>query len=82
MMFKDGIPLPPKLFRTNGHSHFNMVNLPISPCAEVRAAEQRTGTVAGTFKHGRDTDASILKERQRTNDGINRQIQRLLIQVN
>ncbi len=49
--------------------------------AEVRAAEERTGTVAGTFKHGRDTDASILRERQKTNAGINRQIQRLLIKV-
>ncbi len=46
--------------------------------AEMKAAEERTGTMAGTFKRIREVDADIVKNRQATNEAINRQIQRIL----
>ncbi|NLH98697.1 MAG: hypothetical protein GX446_04290 [Chthonomonadales bacterium] len=49
--------------------------------AEMRAAEERTGTVAGTFKRIREIDADIVKNRQQTNEAINKQIQRVLTKV-
>jgi hypothetical protein len=49
--------------------------------AEMKAAEERMGTVAGTFNRIRELDADILKNRQATNDAINRQMQKLLIEV-
>jgi len=49
--------------------------------AEIKAAEERTGVVAGTYKRIRELDADIVRNRQATNEAINRQMQKLLTKV-
>jgi hypothetical protein len=49
--------------------------------AEMQAAEERTGQVAGTFKRIREIDSDIVRNRQETNAAIQKQMQRILTKV-
>ncbi len=49
--------------------------------AEMKAAEERTGVVSGTFKRIREADAEITKNRRDTNEAIMKQIQKVLTKV-